>query len=159
MDQAVQRILCHGAGTLLAKIDIQHAFCNIPINPADRKYLGMSWQGNVYIDTVLPFGLRSAPKNFNAIADALEWILSNAGVTDLMHYLDHFLFIGSPASPQCSNNLQITNDTCCLLGLPLKHEKVEGPTTLLIFLGVLLDTIVMEMRLPNGKLVELRQLL
>ena len=48
----------------------------------------------MYVDTVLPFGLRSAPKIFNAIADILEWILSNEGVTDLMHYLDDFLFLG-----------------------------------------------------------------
>ena len=159
VDQAVRRILCLGPGTLLAKIDIQHAFRNIPINPADRKYLGMSWKGRVYVDTVLPFGLRSAPKIFNAISDALEWILSNEGVTDLMHYLDDFLFLGSPASQECANNLQITKTSCNTLGLPLKHEKVEGPTTLLIFLGVLLDTIAMEMRLPDEKLAELRQLI
>ena len=29
-------------------------------------------EGNFYIDTVLPFGLRSAPKIFSVIADALE---------------------------------------------------------------------------------------
>ena len=105
VDQAVRRILHLGQGTLLAKIDIQHAFQNIPIHPADRKFLGMSWNGCMYVDTVLPFGLRSAPKIFNAIADALEWILSSEGVTDLLHYLDDFLFLGSPASQECSNNL------------------------------------------------------
>ena len=88
VDQAVWWILRLGPGTLLAKIDIQHAFRNILINPADRKYLGVSWKGSVYVDMVLPFGLRLAPKIFNAIAHALEWILSNEGVTDLLHYLD-----------------------------------------------------------------------
>ena len=106
VDQAVRRILHLGQGTLLAKIDIQHTFQNIPIHPVDRKFLGMSWNGCMYVDiyTVLTFGLRSAPKIFNAIADALEWILSSEGVTDLMHYLDDFLFLGSPASQECSNN-------------------------------------------------------
>jgi hypothetical protein len=70
-------------GYPLAKIDIQHAFRNVPIHPTDRKYLEMSWKGHVYVDTVLPFGFRSAPKIFNAIADVLEWILGNRGVTDL----------------------------------------------------------------------------
>ena len=159
VDQAVQQILRLGTGTLLAKIDIQHAFRNIPVHPADRKYLGMSWKGNIYVDTVLPFGLRSAPKIFNSVADALEWVLLNSGVTYVIHYLDDFLSAGAPASQECSNNLQITTSTCDTLGLPLKHEKVEGPTTLLVFLGVLLDTIAMEMRLPDGKLEELRHLL
>lgn len=30
------------------------------------------WQGRVYIDGMLPFGLPSAPKVFNAGVDALE---------------------------------------------------------------------------------------
>ena len=58
----------------------------------------MSWNDLVYVDTVLPFGLQSEPKIFNATADALEWISTNEGVTDLMHNLDDFLFLGSPAS-------------------------------------------------------------
>ena len=78
VDQAIQRVLHLGAGALLAKMDIQHAFCNISIHPADRKCLGMSWQGKIYVDTVVPFGLRSSLKIFNAVADALEWIRPNA---------------------------------------------------------------------------------
>ena len=159
VDQAVRRILHLGQGTLLAKIDIQHAFQNIPIHPADRKFLGMSWNRCMYVDTVLPFSLRSVPKIFNTIGDTLEWILSSEGVTDLLHYLDDFLFLGLPASQECSNNLQITKSSRNTLELPLKHEKVEGPTTMLVFLGILLDTMAMEMHLLDGKLAELHQLI
>ena len=53
-----------GPGTLLAKIDIKSAYRIIPVHPADRHLLGMSWKGGIYVDTALPFGLRSAPKNF-----------------------------------------------------------------------------------------------
>ena len=35
---------------------------------------------NYYIDAALPFDLRSAPKLFNALADALEWIAKHLGV-------------------------------------------------------------------------------
>ena len=159
VDQAVRRILQLGEGSYLAKIDIQHAFRNIPVNPEDRIYLGMSWRGDLYIDTVLPFGLRSAPKIINAIADAAEWILLHTGVTNLMHYLDDFLTIGSPRSTECRENLQAITATCQKLGLPLKEEKVEGPATSLIFLGIQLDTLSMEMRLPDAKLKELQDLL
>ena len=58
VDQAVQRILCLGQGTLLAKIDTEHAFRNVPaINPADRMFLGTSWNGRLYVNMDLPFGL------------------------------------------------------------------------------------------------------
>ena len=37
----------------------------------------MHWAGQFYVDTVLPFGLRSAPFIFNKFATALEWILQH----------------------------------------------------------------------------------
>ena len=82
VDQAVQRILQLGRNTLLAKIDIENAYRNIPIHSADRRLLGMSWNQALYIDTVLPFGLRSAPKLFSAVADTLEWIALHEGVSN-----------------------------------------------------------------------------
>ena len=62
-----------GKGSLLAKIDIKSAYHLIPISPRDRLCLGMQWNNAVYVDGMLPFGLRSAPKIFNALADGLEW--------------------------------------------------------------------------------------
>ena len=71
VDWAVARITQLGSGTLLAKMDIQRAYRNIPVAPADRHLLGFLWEGMVYIDKVLLFGLHSAPLIFSAIADAL----------------------------------------------------------------------------------------
>ena len=45
------------------------------------------------------------------------------------------------------------------LGVPLKQEKFEGPAVILIFLGILIDTIQMELRLPEEKLREIKALL
>ena len=41
---------------------------------------------------------------------------------------------------------------CQGLGIPLAVEKVEGPSTNLEFLGIQLDTVRMEARLPEEKL-------
>ena len=48
------------------------------------------------MDNVLPFGLRSTPKIFNAVADALEWLISKEGVECNYHYLDDFTILGLP---------------------------------------------------------------
>ena len=45
----------------------------LSVHPEDRSLLGISWQVKFYVDRKLPFGLRSAPKIFNSITDALEW--------------------------------------------------------------------------------------
>ena len=77
IDNAIQRILCHGRGCFVAKTDIESAFRLIPLKPSDYELSGIFWDGNYYYDKVLPFGLRSAPFLFNMLLDAVEWILLN----------------------------------------------------------------------------------
>ena len=62
VDDAIARIMETGRNTLLAKADIKHAFRLLPVHPADRHLLTMHWNDSLYVDTCLPFGLRSAPK-------------------------------------------------------------------------------------------------
>ena len=158
VDSAAAIVAELGTNTLLTKIDISHAYRNVPVHPEDRLLLGMMWENQLYIDTVLPFGLRSAPKIFSAVADSLEWILRKRGASYLLHYLDDFLTAGSPNSVECLANLKVLTSTCKKLGLPLAVEKVEGPLTQLVFLGILIDSATMTMKLPPGKLVELKKL-
>ena len=75
VDQIMDTVLQLGQGSQLAKSDMKNAFRIIPVHPDDRHLLGMQWSGRIYVDCVLPFGLRSAPKIFNAVADALQWCL------------------------------------------------------------------------------------
>ena len=70
-----------------------------------RWMLGMMWEDSLFIDTTLPFGLRSAPNIFTAVADAVEWILKHEGVRFAIHYLDYFLVMGAPGAPECGRNL------------------------------------------------------
>ena len=63
--------------------------------------LGVEWEDQVYYDTKLPFGLRSAPKLFNAIADGLEWCIHQQGVQCIFHYLDNYIVLGLSDSSQC----------------------------------------------------------
>ena len=156
VDDAIGHILKLGRGTHLAKIDIKSAFRLIPVHPADRHLLAMVWQDSLFIDTCLPFGLRSAPKLFNILADLLEWILLNQGVTFVLHYLDDFLTMGQPGTAVCQRNLHLLIQICALLGIPLAIEKVDGPATILEFLGILLDTERMEARLPQDKFVRMQ---
>ena len=160
IDNAIQGILRLGKGAMLAKIDIQSAFRLLPVHSSDRHLLSMSWTDGVYIyiDTCLPFGLRSVPKLFNVMADLLAWILQQQGVSELLHYLDDFLTMGHPLSDICQQNLSSIQRICTQLGVPLVREKVEGPTTSLSFLGITLDTVKMEAHLPDNKLGRLRHL-
>ena len=159
IDDAAAHILTLGKGTLLAKLDIKSAYRTVPVHPDDRPLLAVSWQGKVYIDTALPFGLRSAPKIFNSIADALEWIIAQAVADPVLHYLDDFLFFGAPKTDNCYRALRVAKGTCTTLGAPLAEEKSEGPSVVLPFLGIEVDTEALELRLPAEKLLRLKTLL
>ena len=87
-----------GAGTLLAKVDLQNAYWLVPVHLDDHQLQGLSWDKEVYIDTVLSFGFRLAPKILSAVVDALPWILLAIGVNNQLHYLDDFLLLGPPGS-------------------------------------------------------------
>ena len=155
-DEALALVARHGQNALMAKLDIKHAFRLCPVHPADLELLGIHWEGQYYIDLRLPFGLRSSPYLFNRLADAFEWILkNNYTITDLMHYLDDYFTVGPPNSKTCADNVNIMIHLASHLGIPLAPEKLEGPTTSLVFLGILIDTNRMETALPDDKLKEL----
>ena len=65
----------------------------VPVHPQDQHLLGVKWESTVYIDKVLPFGLRSAPKIFSAVVDTFQWILYNNGIQKRLHYLDDFILV------------------------------------------------------------------
>ena len=159
INEAAQSIRTLGRGSLLAKVDVRSAYRNIPVHPEDRWLMGMLWDGGLFVDTTLPFGLRSAPKIFTAVADAVEWIARHEGVNCVIHYLDDFLVIGAPASQECASALSKLLEIFERLGFPVAIEKLEGPTTCLEFLGFEADSAAMVIRLPARKLVEIRELL
>ena len=77
----------------MEKFNLKAAYRNVP---DDLTLLGMMWKAQLYVDKVLPFGLRSAPKIFNTLADALAFMIRERGVDWLEHYLDDYV-LGGPA--------------------------------------------------------------
>lgn len=159
VEDAVLLVHFLGRSALLAKVDLKDAYRMVPVHPRDRSYLGVCWREQVYVDTQLPFGLASAPAIFSALAEALEWILRSRGVTNIVHYLDDYLIGGAPSSGECAEALQVTLRICEELGVPLSPDKVEGPTTSLVFLGIVLDSTRLQVSLPPDKLSRLRAML
>ena len=99
-----------GRGALLAKVDIEAAYRLIPVHPQDRVLQGIQWNSMTYINPMLPFGLRSAPKIFNTVADGLHWHLVQAGISFLFHYLDDYIMVAPPDSQLCQSWLDILLD-------------------------------------------------
>ena len=155
-DHALALVSSLGTGALMAKLDLKHTFRLCPMSPSNWDLLGMHWQGKFYVDLRQPFGLRSSPFLFNCLADAFEWILKyNYAIPALMHYLNNYFTVGPPSSPLCASQVDIMVKTADRLGIPLAPDKLEGPTSCLVCLGILTDSTLMECSLPRDKLSEL----
>ena len=70
----------------------------------------------------------------------------------VIHYLDDFLTSGAPDSDECDRNFQVMLQIFKELGVPFALAKCEGPATILTFLGIEIDTVKQELRLPAEKL-------
>ena len=123
----------------------------ILIHPHDQHLLGVQWNDHYFIDRMLPFGLHSAPKIFSAVADGLQWILTQYGITHLLHYLDDFIFMTASMDQTMRQKYTIVLNFQCL-GVLLEHSKLVGLSICLTFLSIQVDTEALLFCLPKEKL-------
>ena len=53
-------------------MDLKDAYRVVPVHPDDQHLLAISWNGAVYMDRSLPFGLRLTPKLFTAMGERYD---------------------------------------------------------------------------------------
>ena len=162
LDDVISSIKQLGPHTLLAKLDLQSAFHHIPVRPADFELLGStfhrynpltnSYVKEYYYDTVLQFGARSSPKLFSDFATAAKIVMKRNGCTYAEHYLDDYVTIGAADTNECLDNLTIMKDTCHDLGFSLNPSKVTSPNTVMEYLGIVIDTDLMQARISSDRL-------
>ena len=74
------------------------------------------------------------------------------GVEFIDHYLDDYIILGFPDSPQCQVLLDIVERECGVLNVLL---AIHSSSTLITFLRMLIDTVVGQLWLPPEKLSQL----
>eukprot|EP00731_Ephydatia_muelleri_P033414 Em0029g20a len=141
------------------QVDLKSAFRMVPVSPDDWNLLSLHWKGKFYMDTCLPFGLRSALHLFNHFAEAIIWILLSNYAVEGLHYLDdlepaHWPIWPASLPELCSSIASLVQQPWCP-GVAL--DKLEDPASTLTFLGITLDTVNQELRLPADKLKEISQ--
>ena len=159
VDDAIRILKALGPGAFMAKTDLKSAFRLIPIHPSDWNLMGIYWQSQYYVDLYLPFGLRSAPYIFNQLSDALEWILKhNYGLKYVIHILDDF-FVAESTRFDCLLSFSTLLKLFMSVKAPTVASKTIGPSQVIEFMGIVLDSVRMEARLPEDKLTRIRELL
>ncbi|XP_068674488.1 uncharacterized protein [Montipora foliosa] len=134
----------------MASVDLKDAYYSVPKASEDRKFLSFEWKGDYYQYTCLPNGLACAPRLFTKILKPIYAHLHSVGHVSMGHIDDSFL-VGYTRSA-CELNIQHTVECFDSLGFVIHPEKsVLIPTQELEFLGFLLNSISMTIRLPPSK--------
>ena len=76
-------------------------------------------------------------------------------MSSLIHYLDDYFLTGPAQSSARATQLHQLLQVCAQLGIPVVMDKVDGPATSLTFLGLELDSVEQQIRLPPTKLDEI----
>lgn len=93
---------------------------------------------------------------FEVFSTFVEWVVrEETQLGSVLH--DDFLCIGPPDFSVCSVMLHTLESIATRFGIPLAPGKTEGPSTVIQFLGIIIDTRLMECRLPSDKLEDLRR--
>ena len=70
--------------------------------------------------------------------------------------MDDYLLAGESATQNCKKMMSVFRGVCDNLGVLLAEEKTKCPTCVLVYLGLVIDTIEMVIRIPENKLEEVK---
>ena len=157
VEDALQFIRGLGQHILLIKVDLKSAYRMVPIHSADRHLFGIRWNG-MFTWIRLAIWPPFSPKII-LCSSRCHWVgTTQAGIPFLIHYLDDFLFFVHPLAQGPLVLVRIL-DILESLVVPVAVEKIEGPSTIVTFLGILIDTSRFELRLPEPKINYIRELI
>lgn len=157
-DATVFWVRHYGKGALMAKTHIESAFRLLPVHPHSFPLLGCRWLGAFYVDRCKPMGCSISCAFFETFSSFLELVVQHVvGVNSVIHYLNDFLCVYSPSSKLCGILLATVQDLAERFGTPLVADKTEGPTSVIKFLGIEIDSRAMECHLADDKLDGLKE--
>ena len=164
IDNAIKGIISLGQGCFPAKTDTESAFRLIRLRPSDYELLGCI--GRV-ATTTLTFSLRvnKCPLLVQFIIrcnrmDPPQWVPHFVCLSYPRWLFDHRTsHILTPFQQSRQQSLSSMLLTFTNLGVPIAANKTEGPSTTLEFMGVILDTVRMEARVPGDKVEHIQAFL
>ena len=134
----------------MASVDFKSAYYSVKIKETCRKFLRFFYKGQKYQFAGLPNGLSTGPRDFTQIVKSLFRILREMGHSNTW-YLDDSLLVHSTFLG-CLNNVMDTVAISRKAGFFVHPDKsVFVPTQRLTFLGFVLCTNTMTVRLTSEK--------
>jgi hypothetical protein len=138
----------------MASIDLKDAYYSVPIALEDQKYLKFEWDNTLYQFTCFPNGLACCPRKFTKLMKPVFAMLRQMGHQSSPYIDDSFLT--GYSYEDCAANVVDTIQLFDKLGFVAHPDKsVFIPTQELVFLGFVLNSVTMQVRLTPDKATKL----
>lgn len=144
-------------GCWYGKLDLSNCFLSFPLHPSVRRYFHFCFEGTLYQFTSMPFGLSTAPYVCTLLLSVLSFALTNLGISHII-YLDDILMIGKTRS-LVQEQLALAQVEIARFGLIVNTTKTEGPSQVITFLGITLNSLATSLSCPPTRISELTTLL
>ena len=133
IDDIVEDVKKYGSRALLSKIDVARAFHNLRVNPGDALNFGISWQGDIFIDTAAVFGWMHGSAAFHRVCDAIAHFMQFEGYK-MFPYIDNYILVTSEEA--AGTAFQHLSNLLVKLGLPMNLDKRTPPAKAITCLGI-----------------------
>jgi hypothetical protein len=139
----------------LIKGDLQDAYLHVPLHPKDQKY-AFCWEGKTYQFKALPFGISHATPLFTKIMTRVLQPLRAMGLR-LCFYLDDICLMAE-SREKAIRYEQLLKRHLFNIGFLVSVKKCcWEPQQIQQFLGFVIDTKAIEIRLPKDKILKIRK--
>ena len=156
-DLAIKLCIKAGINCKLGKSDMRSAFRNLGLRKDDFCLLVMMAillkDGKTYffVDKCLPFRASISCALFQAFSNAVAHIVRFKTKKDLVNHLDDYLFVAM-LKCWCDQQLQIFLDICESISFPVSAEKTLWGTSIIVFLGLLINSQEQIIAIPAHKI-------
>ena len=142
-------ILSLPPGCIAATFNISAAYYLTPIHPDQQQHLCVMWEGLIYIDQAVMFGLASSAGIFGCVADMLVAIYKAAGFHPLLKWVDDFFIV---CLPNQSWSEQDFMDLTGAIGVPWSTKKTHLFSSLQRYIGFDWNLASCTVAIPPNKL-------
>ena len=148
---------------VFAKSDLTSAFRILPLKIANFCWLVMyaldpkTNKVHFFVDKCLPFGASISCALFQKFSDVLchitQFTINKNTIDILTNYLDDFLFLAATIW-ECNKQVLIFLSICEEISCLVSQDKMEWVTTIIVFLGILLNGVEHCLCVPEDKRIK-----
>ena len=143
-------------GDWMVQVDLKDAYFTIPIHLHHQQFMRFRVERLCYQFTCLLFGLSCAPWTFTKVIKPLMTLLRTWGIRIIV-YIDDMLILAKTRE-ETSQHLEVFRFLLETLGFTVNRDKSYlDPAQELKFLGLLVDSQSLQLRLPGEMIKHMRK--